>query len=83
MQRAKSILNGICAGMAVLAGLFAALVAVVGIAVFLLLRLLGRKTTPPPARVFRPSWVRRREVIDVTTTEIRGEAESEPEVPSR
>jgi hypothetical protein len=82
MQRAKSILNGICAVMAVLAGLFAALVAVVGIAVFLLLRLLGRKTTPPPARVFRPGWVRRREAIDVTATEIR-EAESEPEVPSR
>ena len=82
MHVAKLILNGICAAMAVLAGVFAAFVALVGIGVVMLLRLFGQAATRRTSGPVRATgWKRRGETIDVTATEVR-DSESEPEVSS-
>lgn len=73
MFLARKILTAVCAAMALLAGAFAALVALGGLVVYLVLRSLGRASRPrPPLRQPRPTpWTRPGDAIDVTATEVR------------
>ncbi len=72
MRLAKLILTGLCAAMALMAGLVAAAIGVLGIALFALIRLFRRPTAlrRPTNGPRRPAPASRGDAIDVTATEV-------------
>ncbi len=72
MRLAKAILTAICAAMALVAGFFAAVIALIGIAVFMLPRLFSRRgdLRPPMSPARHSRWLRRAGAIDVAATEV-------------
>lgn len=71
MHLARTLLTGLCATMALVAGFFAALVAIAGIALFMILRLFGRPATRRlPRAGARPTRQPHDGAIEVIATEV-------------
>jgi len=72
MRFLRVILSGLAVVAALVAGLFVTLfVAVTGLVIFVVRRLFGRPTPPPPSAPLPAQPANSGEVIDVVATEVR------------